>query len=550
MKSSFKSFAFLGAIALSAFIAHAQPYYLAGDFQGTTWDPGTNQMTGGPVEYDYTVTNQTPNALAGFKVTDGTWNHSWPGNNLEVQYDATGSVTIHFYPGSPNDGWLPLANRVGYDDPGNLTWGVAGDFDGWDGTQCPLTSIGNGVYSNSFVVATAQTSGFKFQSPPGSWNNIYFGADFGNNNANGSFTTTNSPQTVPFVLDLPHGRYYVGQFAPPPVTNQVVFAVDMTVQLQLGNFNPAADTVFVSGIFNGWAATSTNALVLTNYPTYDGGSNTNIYYATYTFVGLPGSIGSQYKFTCNDLAYGGSSGYEPISNNRSFNLLATNGILPLPVVKFGDAYLSDYLTADMIVNFTVNMTNATTYPDGHVFDPANDQVYINGNFLPGGWSSWDPISLTPMQNNPAGSEIYTYSAYIPAGAYIRLDYLYSIGYSAVTNYANEAPAYDDHFRDIRATATGTYNLPEDMFGNQYSEPDFGQLTAASALPGNVSVTWVGRPGIELQVNTNLSGSSWQTMTATDGTNWISGYSSTNGFTSQTNWPASSGQRFFRLIKSW
>jgi len=76
------------------------------------------------------------------------------------------------------------------------------------------------------------------------------------------------------------------------------------------------------------------------------------------------------------------------------------------------------------------------------------------------------------------------------------------------------------------------------------------LTAASALPGNVSVTWVGRPGIELQVNTNLSGSSWQTMTATDGTNWISGYSSTNGFTSQTNWPASSGQRFFRLIKSW
>jgi hypothetical protein len=425
---------------------------------------------------------------------------------------------------------------------------VAGDFDSWDGTKTLLTSRGSGVYSNTAVVATAQTFGFKFQSPAGSWSDSYFGDDFGNAGNNGSYTTTNASQNVPIALDLPNGRFLIGGLAPMPVTNQVVFAVDMSAQLALGNFNPSADMVFVSGSFNSWPGTSTNALILTNYPPFLGGSNTNIYYGTNVVVNLPGA-NYQYKFTCSDSAYSANSGYEPVSNNRQFDLLTASGLLSLPVVKFGDVNVSDYLIDQVNVTFTVNMTNATSYPDGHVFDPNTDYVYINGNFFSGGWSAWNPIALSQMQNDPIGSEVYTYTATVPASDLINLQYKYSMQYSGVTNYDNEAAAYDNHNRYIRITASGNYSTPMDTFGNQYSEPSFGLLTSASAGAGKATVSWLGRPGVQLQITTNVAGG-WQNIVATDGTNWLNGITTTNGFLSQTNLPAGRGQQFFRLQQAW
>jgi len=99
-----------------------------------------------------------------------------------------------------------------------------------------------------------------------------------------------------------------------------------------------------------------------------------------------------------------------------------------------------------------------------------------------------------------------------------------------------------------------YSMPTDKFSNMYSEPFFnsGNLGGAhltvGALSGDkVPVTWLGRPGAHLQVTTSLGGT-WQDLMATDGTNWVSGYNNpTNGFVSQTNWPAS-GNAFFRLVK--
>jgi hypothetical protein len=60
------------------------------------------------------------------------------------------------------------------------------------------------------------------------------------------------------------------------------------------------------------------------------------------------------------------------------------------------------------------------------------------------------------------------------------------------------------------------------------------------------VSWLGRPGAHLQACANLAGA-WQDLTATDGTNWTTGFSSTNGFVSVTNWPATD-KTFFRLVK--
>ena len=553
MKNKLSTFALAVLVAAPLSISHAQPYYVAGAALTPAWAPGAaaNQMTGGPTAYSLTTTTAT-NTYNEFKITGATWDDpNWPSSNAKISGDTNGMNTFYFYPGIFTDGWTPAQNRVGYADPGNMPWEIAGDFTtpNWDSDpNAQMISAGNGLYTNTYVIPTAGTHSFKFRTT-GTWGDAQVGSDFGDNPGNATVITTNANQAVLFQLDLPNGRWLAGSVL-PPVTNQVVFAVDMTAQIQVGNFNPAAGTVFVSGEFNTWPGTAAGALVLTNFPVYGDGSNTNIYYATSTFIGAPGSSGSQYKFTCNSPAYSGAGGYEPISGNRSFSLLTTSGPLLLPVVKFGNANLSDYLPSTVMVTFTVNMTNAVSYPDGHVFNPASDVVFINGNFLAGGWAAWNPIALNQMVNDPAGSQIYTYTATVAAGSLGQLDYKYGMYYSSATNYDNEAAAYNDHFRYVRTTATGTYTMPQDTFGNQYAEPNFGQLTSASATPGNVAVTWLGRPGIQLQSNSSLSGDTWQTIAGTDGTNWTTGYVSTNGFISQTNWPASGGQQFFRLIQAW
>jgi hypothetical protein len=120
---------------------------------------------------------------------------------------------------------------------------------------------------------------------------------------------------------------------------------------------------------------------------------------------------------------------------------------------------------------------------------------------------------------------------------------------------DEAASGLNHIRVIRSTAMNPYILPTDTFGDQYGEPFFssantsgGNLTVGALSGGAVPVQWLGCPGARLAWSTNLSNGNWQQITATDGTNWTSGFSSTNGFVSQTNWPTAGTQVYFRLAK--
>lgn len=549
MKTQLKKITLLAGLAvIPALTVLAQPYYIAGNGITPNWttvEPGATPMSGGPTVYTVTLATTT-NTYHEFKAASSNWVASWPNNNIKAKGDANGTNTFYFFPGTTIDGWLPIANRVGYADPGNMSWEIIGAFSGWSaGTN--LNPIGGGVYSNSIVVATAGTYEFKFRTP-GTWDEVNFGIDFGNGSGNASFTTTNSPQTVPVQLDLPNGRYVVGDLVPPPVTNYVVFAVDMSVEILLGRFDPATDAAFVSGAFNSWPGTGTGALVLTNVPTFGGGSNTNIYYATNMFVGAPSSSGGEYKFTDNNPALSGSNGYEPRSQNRSLTLLSSNGVYLLPVVTFGDAVASDYLTADVTVTFSVNMAGRMSISNV-TFDPGvHPAPYINGNFLASGWvGTWNPIALGPYQmtESPLGSTNYTFSYLVPKGHPVRVQYKYGFD-DSVNSLDNEAPSGQDHVRYIRTTATGSYTMAGDVFGIQYNEPSFGELSVGAPSGGTVPVKWLGRPGVRLQSAATLPGS-WTDHIQTDGTNWSLGTSSTNGLLSTTNWPVSSGNQFFRLV---
>ena len=285
MKHSFKLFAMAGLLVAAISSSQAQSYYLSGDFINGWSGPQGSLMSGGPVIYTNLVTGGTAGSYEQLKVTDGTWNNSWPGSNLQIDFDANGTNTIYFIPGTFADGWFPTVNRVGYDNPGNV-WEVSGDFTSpnWgDDASAQMTADVNGVLSVSYMIPVPGNYSFKFKTV-GTWDGA-IGADFGMNAANISITTVNANETLLFKLDLPKGRFQML----PLVTNQVVFAVDMSSQIQLGQFSPGS-SVFVSGDFNSWPGTGPGALALTNYPPYRGGNNTNIYYGTNTFVGPANSV--------------------------------------------------------------------------------------------------------------------------------------------------------------------------------------------------------------------------------------------------------------------
>ena len=90
------------------------------------------------------------------------------------------------------------------------------------------------------------------------------------------------------------------------------------------------------------------------------------------------------------------------------------------------------------------------------------------------------------------------------------------------------------------------SFPVDSFGNQYNEPSFGQLALAPAAGGKVKLSWLGSPSVQVQTRTNLTKGAWVSHPETSGTVWSTGINSTNGLISVTNWPAGSGNLFFRL----
>jgi hypothetical protein len=189
------------ALILAAVAVHAQPFNVRGDFN--SWGEAAMNDDGDGT-YSLTINGQTPGAAFNWKVAFNDWASSWPGSaDVRSVYDGTGSYTFHFKPGSVADGWSPADNRVGYADPGH-GWELMGAFNGWS-TPVALTSLGNGVFSTSLVVAGAGSTEFKFRKA-GDWD-ISIGQDFGRFAPNASLATINPNELVQFTLDLPNGRW-------------------------------------------------------------------------------------------------------------------------------------------------------------------------------------------------------------------------------------------------------------------------------------------------------------------------------------------------------
>jgi hypothetical protein len=476
---------------------------------------------------------------------------------------------------------------------------IAGSFNGWSPTAGAPWILTNDpsirVTNNNFV-------------PPVVESNVYTATIPVTLNARQPLASPNCAQEFKYVI-MPEYNWESPVYpqADPDSGNR--YFTEATQTLPLVNFNDAPwtptanvtlnidmsgvaryDTNFVAnsvtawGSFNGWAT----GIQMTNNPA---GPNTNLYTSPVVSMGEGVPFVLQYRYT--NSSYGGwvydyaqDGGPNTANNNnyrRIIDLPVTTGILTtnFPAVYFNDLAPDDYLPTATPVLFSVDMTDAVG-TDSHAFDPIGDSVYINGMFAgatpsqPNAaagtsqyWYAWSGGASPPpappgfQMIEQDGTLIYTNTIVLPAGTPVALSYQYGIDPGSVNGgpVEDEAAVNSVHYRVVRSTRFSPYVMPTDTFGSQpYQEPFFstgniaasgnlggGNLTVGKPAAGKVSVSWLGRPGAHLQSKGDLAGGAWQDLTVTDGTNWSSGSSSTNGFVSVTNVPAS-GNTFFRLVK--
>ncbi|HLX95030.1 MAG TPA: hypothetical protein VKU37_04725 [Verrucomicrobiae bacterium] len=409
---------------------------------------------------------------------------------------------------------------------------VIGQVNGWtDGSY--LTNDPTILRTNQFSLVTSnvyvgtlpnagatgspgEVDEFKYKIvPSGKYESVSAINGIAQNNENRFNFVSSDPQILPIV-------FFSDQPYAPIGTNTFTFAVDMSIQTWNGTL-AANQQVFLQGDFNNWTSQ-----LCTNNPN---ASNTNIYYATATITNGYGST-TQFKFLNGAGNYENNPSYTYPGNpsvlggnqNRQFTMPnATGGSFALPAVYYSDISVNTVLPAPPLTNyvtFSVNMTNAVG-TDLHVFNPNTDSVYLNGvdvtnspgNYAFDAWTNspaGNPLGNFLMQNNPLGSEIYTITVPIPAGYPVQVSYQYSIN-----GTANEATNFQNHVRYIRST--GTYVMPQDTFGSMVQEPSFGNLAIGSKnSDGNVPINWLGRPGVFLEVNTNLTTGTWLELTNTGG----------------------------------
>ena len=392
------------------------------------------------------------------------------------------------------------------------------------------TSTQSNIYSGSFVDGNYPGTQYQYK---------YVIVSGGNNNYE---TTPNRDLMTPTTLATLPLAYFNN--ASNVYATPITFQVDMTAPIAVGNLNLAnGDTVSAAGTFqsgltgNQWKP---GLFVLTNNPS---AANTNIFTGTYLDPNPPG-IDEQFKFTINPGGNGTSATYESVGN-RLFSLGSTAQTLPL--VFWNNQDPANALLVPTTITFTVNMANAVDN-FGYPFNPASDVVVVNGDFMNPQWPNFWMDALLGgfdytqnLLQNDGTDLLYTGTFTVPAGNSLQVQYKYGIihNYTGTgnTNADNEASPNLNHTRFIRTT--GTYNFPVDTFGMQQNnlpgatEPSFGNLAIGASSGGNISISWLGRPGVYLLYSTNLTGP-WVQVNSTGGT-------------SSTSWPQTNNQEFFRLV---
>jgi hypothetical protein len=300
--------------------------------------------------------------------------------------------------------------------PGTDTVSARGTFNGYgtlnlvqDASQLPEY-----IYTNT-VNDTTDTNGGELQYKFYDSNVSSTGWE---NPATGQNRAALLPLTSGASLVLPTAFF---SDAGAPVANVVNFQVDISQQVNLGNFVPGTSSVEVRGLFNGWTG---GATLLTNNTsiTVPGEPGNPIWQGSYLVTNSPGGA-EAFKYVIQP----GTVWDSPTAVNQDGggNRYFANVAQTLPLVNFSDTPYSLQFCTNI---FSVDMSVVSAIDNN--FNPAS--LTLNGSF--NGWGA-----AIPMTNNlaAANTNIYTSSQTIYAGTGSTIQYQYRY-----TELANGNTVYD------------------------------------------------------------------------------------------------------------
>jgi hypothetical protein len=232
-----------------------------------------------------------------------------------------------------------------------------------------------------------------------------------------------------------------------PVVNTVTFQVDVSQQVNLGNFVPGTSSVEVRGLFNGWTGGVT--LLTNSSATVPGEPGNPIWAGTYPVTNSPGGM-EAFKYVIQPGTVWDSP--SPVNSDGGGNRYFANVAQSLPVVNFNDA---TYVAALCTNTFSVDMSGPAA------FDPTYQPTTVTCNGSFNGWGA-----SIPMTNNPntANTNVFTTSqpvVYSQGGTFY---YQFRYQDSSGTVYDN-VPTFNGN-RAVTDPAQTTYVASTVYFNNQ------------------------------------------------------------------------------------
>jgi|GEM_PF-1040516 len=338
---------------------------------------------------------------------------------------------------------------------------VRGSFNGWAGTENQLT-LSDTIYTCTVSLPTGGIE-YKFVI-------VQPGGDVWEGVSNRTFDVT-GPATIPAV--------YFNDVGWDLSNIEVLFRVDMQVQILNGTFDPATDWVVVRGghaSLGNWGG----AIQL-----FQESGGSTIYSDWILFDGLASGQTIEYKFVILDDGNPDLATWEQ-SDNRSFTVTGEEpDNLPPPtgngygeimpdVVYFSNITPDDIITVDVMVEFHVDVRPAfykIADPDSFIIDVQTgdtiftiDEVDVAGFFNNWPWGSFEAEHILYDDGiDPditAGDTVYACDVQFYAGDPKELIYKYGInGYDVEAGFAQNHTVMID--QDVNP-----FSWPADIFGSQ------------------------------------------------------------------------------------
>lgn len=309
--------------------------------------------------------------------------------------------------------------------------------------------------------------------------------------ANRSVEVPDAPATLPSV--------YFNNETTLPGNVSVTFQVNLAIQQQIGNFDPALHTVELRGSFDGWGGGMTLAV---------DPADSDIYRGTRDIFGSTGAT-IEYKFVINQagtLVWEGDVGTGGMAN-RAFAL--ESGSQTLPVVFFDN--LSSDPGAGIAVTFVVNLGVQAALG---LFDPDYDTVTVAGQF--NNWNTTD----SPLINTTEEPYLYTGTYRIKTAP----------GSPVPHKFLINGSVWEEGDNRTFALPESDQTLPMVYFNRQ---SDLGSVQVSALSTSDITLEWTAAPGTRLQTSDNLM-SDWQDVPDTTGVGTVT-------------LPLEGGKAFFRLV---